>query len=112
MENQTLNSQDVTRLDSLKTNLNELVEWEQLELSIKAGVRWQEEGERSTAFFLGKFKARCDSMTMYCLRLPDGTVVNSINLMINHVLFFFTSLYCAKIINIAYKANDEEDFFS
>ena len=36
-------------------------------MRIRAGVKWAEEKEKSTRYFLGRFKTRCAMATMHVL---------------------------------------------
>ena len=38
-------------------------------LKIRAGVRWREEGEKSTSYFLSRFKARVEEAVMHSIRV-------------------------------------------
>ena len=54
MSKNTLTNSNVNDIDSLKAQLIEVNEIEQQELCIRAGIKWREEGERSTAYFFEK----------------------------------------------------------
>ena len=48
----------LAEVEDLRLKLNEAEEQEAEILRVKAGVKWREEGEKSTAYFLSRFKAK------------------------------------------------------
>ena len=87
-----LNAEKAAKLDTLKLRLYDLEELESETLSIKAGVRWREDGEKSTSFFLARFKARSESAVMHALNLGTRIVHNS-NDILSAVQQFYARLY-------------------
>ena len=87
-----LSASDSLKIDSLKLRLHELEEAEAESLRIKAGVRWREEGEKSTSYFLAKFKARSEGAVMHSLNLGTRIVTGS-KLILSAVKQFYKCLY-------------------
>jgi hypothetical protein len=84
---------DLQALDSLKVQLKVAEENEQQILAVKAGVRWREEGERSTRYFLNRFKTRQESTELTALRGVGDVIYNQIGDIINYVKMFYAGLY-------------------
>ena len=72
-----LDNDKAGQIETLKLKLQELEELEAESLRIKAGVKWREEGEKSTAYFLAKFKARTSGSVMHSLNLGTRIVTGS-----------------------------------
>ena len=105
-----LSSISADRLDELKLRLRELEEAEAEVLRIRAGVKWREEGEKSTAFFLSKFKARTAAATMRAVQVGARTIQGSLNIL-SIVRQFYRKLYNKEVPD---RLNDEvfcNDFF-
>ena len=87
-----LNDERVARLDFLKMKLHELEEVESEMLSIRAGVKWREEGEKSTSYFLAKFKAKSESAVMHSLNVGTRIITGSQDIL-SAVQQFYNKLY-------------------
>ena len=87
-----LNVEDANKVDHLKFRLHGLEEIESETLRVKAGVKWREEGEKSTSYFLSKFKARSEGATMHSLNLGTRLVHGSEAIM-SVVTQFYRRLY-------------------
>ena len=89
-----LSVNEASRLDMLKLKLYDLEEREAEINSIRAGVKWREEGEKSTAYFLARFKARSEATVMYSLNLGTRVVRGTENIL-SVVKQFYGRLYNA-----------------
>ena len=87
-----LDAAKAAQLDALKLRLHELEEVEADTLRIKAGVKWREEGEKSTSYFLAKFKARTGGSVMHSLNLGTRIVTGSKDIL-SIVQQFYGRLY-------------------
>ena len=87
-----ISTEDSDALEALKIKLAEIEDREAEALSRKAGVRWREEGEKSTAYFLARFKARTEGAMMHSIRLINRIVVGSKNVL-SVVQQFYKRLY-------------------
>ena len=87
-----INAENSNRIEVLKLKLAEIEEREAEVLSIKAGIRWREEGEKSTSYFLSRFKARTEGAMMHSIRLIDRMVKGSENILVV-VQQFYKNLY-------------------
>ena len=92
-----LSGEDSLKLDSLKLKLREIEEAEAATLSMKAGVKWREEGERSNAYFLARYKARIEGAVMYSINLGNRIVTGSSQI-IQTVREFYLRLYSNKAL--------------
>ena len=72
---------EAARLDALRLKLEELEEAEAEVNSIKAGVVWREQGEKSTAYFLARFKARTEGAAMHSLNVGTRIITGSANIL-------------------------------
>ena len=103
--NAPISVEDSNKLESLKLRLAAIEDRDAEALSLKAGVRWREEGERSTRYFLARFKARTDAALMHSIRLIDRIVKGSSNILAV-VQQFYRRLYSLhKPVHLA-----DEDF--
>ena len=82
----------LTEVEHLRLKLNEAEEKEAEILKLKAGVKWREEGEKSTSYFLSRFKANIEGSTMHSIRLLDRIVRGSTNIL-SVVRQFYQALY-------------------
>jgi len=62
-------------------------------LALKAGVKWREEGEKSTKYFLSLFKSRQERLQLRSLRDAAGNVYSTVASMIPYVKQFYQDLY-------------------
>ena len=69
------------KIDSLKLRLHELEEREAEILRIKAGIKWREEGEKSTSYFLARFKARSAGAILHSIQLGTRVVTGSMGIL-------------------------------
>ena len=99
------------QLDELKLRLHELEEIEAETLRIKAGVKWREEGEKSTSYFLARFKAKTGGAVMHSLNLGTRIVTGTKDIL-SIVQQFYGRLYSNprpnKLDDIAFV----DDFFA
>ena len=111
MANAPITIENSIKLDALKLKLSEIEEVEEQILSMKAGVKWREEGEKSTAYFLGRFKARSEGAIMHSLNL--GTrIIRGTEGIIEVVKEFYTRLYNKPTPTKLGDANFCEEFFA
>ena len=102
---------DINCLEELKRELAQAEEREAETLRIKAGVKWREQGERSTKYFMNRFKARTAATAMHALNIGRQVITGSADL-VAFVKIFYSRLYGG---NFPDKANDEsfsDEFFS
>ena len=111
ISNPPLSQEASQRLDSLKLKLREIEEAESLTLSLKAGVKWREEGEKSNAYFLARYKARMEGAAMYSINLGNRVVCGTNNI-IKIVREFYERLYNHKIPAKLEDRDFCEEFFS
>ena len=64
-------------------------------LKIMAGVKWREEGERSTKFFLNAVTAKQVSSTLDYLSTEQGNI-HDINSIVDHAKEFYRTLHTKK----------------
>ena len=87
-----LSVEDANKLEALKIRLSEIEDKEAESLRIRAGVRWREDGEKSTSYFLARFKARTEGATMHSIRLINR-IVKGTKEIGEVVLHFYKRLY-------------------
>ena len=87
-----ISTETADKIDSLKLRLHDLEEATSEELRIKSGVKWREEGEKSTAFFLARFKARSEGAIMHSIRLGNRVIEGSKSIL-EIVQQFYKQLY-------------------
>ena len=103
--------EDINNIEALQLELIRIEEQETETLRIKAGVRWREGGEKSTRYFLSKFKARMSSCTMHLLKAGSQTIVGTADL-VKFVRIFYSRLYNSISPSRADDAQFAEDFYS
>ena len=87
-----LSIESSAKIDSLKLRLHELEEREAEILRIKAGIKWREEGEKSTSYFLARFKARSAGAILHSIQLGTRVVTGSMGIL-SVVQQFYKHLY-------------------
>ena len=87
-----LSKETANRIDALKLRIHEIEEIEAEALRIKAGVKWREEGEKSTAYFLAQFKAKVAGSTMQSIQLGRRVVTGTTSI-ISVVKQYYENLY-------------------
>ena len=87
-----ISTDDALRLDALRTKLYDLEDKEAEVMKIRAGVKWREEGEKSTSYFLARFKARAAGATMHSISLGQRVVRGSKDIL-SVVCAFYQRLY-------------------
>ena len=76
MSSSPLMLQSSNEVEALKLRLYKAEQKESELLKIRAGVGWREEGEKSTSYFLSRFKARVEEAVMHSIRVgKDLTLV-------------------------------------
>ena len=98
-------------LEQLRLKLSGAEEIEAEALKVAAGVKWREEGEKSTAYFLARFKARTAATMMYSINL-GARVVSGSREVLSVVMQFYTRLYNSLVPD---KLSDQafcDDFFA
>lgn len=78
MSSSPLTLQSSNEVEALKLRFYKAEQKESELLKIRAGVRWREEGEKSTSYFLSGFKARVEEAVMHSIRVgKDLTLVGN-----------------------------------
>ena len=85
---------DIDNIEALRLELVKVEDQEVETQRIKSGVKWREEGEKSTRYFLGGFKSRAGAATMHVLNAGRQVISGSTDL-VNFVRIFFRRLYNA-----------------
>ena len=88
----TLNEQQTANFNQIRSRLYREEEIENEKLRIMAGVRWTEEGERSTKFFLNSINTKRALSTIDSLNSVNGPISN-INHILTHARNFYEDLY-------------------
>ena len=91
-----LNDEESILFHELRSLVYEEEEKQAERLKIAAGVKWREEGERSSKYFLNAVTAKQVSSTMDFLSTEEGNIYD-INLIVNHAKEFYKSLYSKKV---------------
>ena len=102
---------DMDNIEALRLQLAKAEEQEIETLRIKAGVKWREDGERSTRYFLGRFKSRAGAATMHVLNAGRQVISGSTDL-VNFVKIFYSRLYNAPEPEKVTEQQFINDFFS
>ena len=95
--------------DQLRTELLQAEEDEAEVLKLKAGIKWREQGERSTKFFLSRLKSREIARDMQGLVDANGTPLSGLQVILEHVKSFYAKLY-GKVIS--HDNDRDDDFFA
>ena len=103
--------EDIVNIESLKLELVRVEEQESEILRIKAGVKWREEGERSTRYFLSKFKSRSSACTMYLLKAGSRVISGTVD-MLQFIKIFYSQLYNGASPSKKDDLQFAEEFFS
>ena len=103
--------EDIDSIETLKVALARAEEQAAETLRIKAGVKWREEGERSTRYFLSRFRARTSAVTLHLLRAGTQTISGVKNLL-HFVRIFYSKLYDSEPPEKSNDVNFAEEFFS
>ena len=83
---------EIDTIENLRLELATAEESESETMRIRAGVKWREEGERSTKYFMSRFKARVAAAAMHSLNVGGQIIAGSSNL-ISFVRIFYARLY-------------------
>ena len=95
--------------DRLKIELLQAEEAEFDILRLRAGIKWREQVERSSKYFLGRLKSREASRTMQNLTDEFGRILHRLQDVLDHVKSFYASLY--KKANESPLGDPEDDEF-
>ena len=87
--------EDKDNIEALRLELARIEEQEAETLRIRAGVKWRETGEKSTRFFLSRFRARTNAATMNLLR-AGGSVITGTGNFVKFVRIFYSNLYASQ----------------
>ena len=87
-----LNNDQANMFNELRSMVYAEEEKQAEKLRVMAGVKWREEGERSSKFFLNAVTANRASSTLDYLATNQGNI-NDINLIVDHAKEFYRSLY-------------------
>ena len=68
---------DIDNIEALRLELVKVEDQEVETQRIKSGVKWREEGEKSTRYFLGRFKSRAGATTMHVLNAGRQVISGS-----------------------------------
>jgi len=98
MDNGNLNNQIGPELQDLLTKLNKAEERESEILRIKAGVKWREQGEKSTKFFLNQIKTNQARSYLRELDTEHGMIENHEDLK-EYIKTFYSNLYAAEEVD-------------
>ena len=101
--------ESLRQANQLKAQLLQAEEEEAEVLKLKAGIKWREQGERSSKYFLSRLKARELSREMQELVDLNGAPISSLQAILDHVKVFYESLY-RKLGNNMNRA--DPDFFA
>ena len=88
-------SQAATDVLDLRSQLDECLVQETSRATLRARVRWLEEGETCSAYFFSRFRSRSSSPTLSLLRDSDGSSFSSDSARRSHIWQYFTSLCAA-----------------
>ena len=80
---------------SLRGQLNDCLSQETARATLRARVRWLEEGETCSAYFFNRFRSRSSSSTASLLRSPDGSSFPNSSARQNHIKQYFSDLCAA-----------------
>ena len=98
-------------VDQLKADLLQVEEAEADILRLRAGVKWREQGERSTKYFLSRLKFREAAKEIHSLINHDGVIISSLQGVIEHVKAFYSSLYKKVAEDPELTMDPNNDFF-
>ena len=100
------NETDLLLLEKTKSELEQFYESKRQGAIFRSRVRWYNEGEKNSKYFLNLEKCRSASKGMSCASTENGTIVNPIYILQEQELFY-TTLY-AKDENVVFDASDIE----
>ena len=87
-----LSPESSNKVEALRLRLAEIEEKETEIMRLRAGVRWREEGEKSTSYFLARFKARSEGAFMHSISLGNRLVKGTKDVL-QLVQLFYGRLY-------------------
>ena len=93
----TLNSNEINRLTDLKIKIDKTEEMIEEQLKLKSGIKWREEGERSSKFFLNLInsKIRVGAAHKGFIDAGGNLILNNADI-VNHAKDFYSNLYSGK----------------
>ena len=97
--------------DRLKIELLQAEEAEAEVLRLRAGIKWREQGEKSSKYFMGLLKSREASRTMQNLADDTGRIIHRLQDVLDHVRSFYVSLY-KKTRGIPLGDPQDDEFFT
>ena len=109
--NPILSRADIQKVEALRIKLARAEEVEDKTMSIRAGVKWREEGEKSSKFFLSRFKARTAATAMHLLHVGRQVLTKSTDL-VSFVRIFYSNLYNSALPEKINNDHFLDEFFS
>ena len=103
------NEAKMREADLLKMELLQAEEAEAEELRLKAGIKWREQGEKSSKYFYSRLKSRELAREMHSLVDSNGESISSLKGVLDHVKDFYAKLYEA-VLN-PHGAPNVDNFF-
>ena len=107
---QSPSDEAIREVEQLKIALLQAEEAELEVLRLRAGIKWREQGERSSKYFLGRLKTRELARDMHNLVDHNGQVIQGIQGILNHVKSFFANLYQAPREQASIRVADDQFF--
>ena len=99
-----LDENQAKEFNDLRAHIHKIEEDEAEKLRVIAGIKWREEGERSTKFFLNSANVKIARSNMEYLITENGRI-DDINSILDHSMHFYKNLY-TKV-----ETNHIEDFY-
>ena len=95
MENSpVLSNEMINEIEIIRTKIDRVEEYTEEQLRIKSGVKWREEGERSTKFFLNLINSKLKGCQAHKGFFDsNGKLLNSNDEITGHAMEFYSKLY-------------------
>jgi len=106
-----ISKDEIRERAELKTELDSTYSERAIGYQIRSRVKWIEEGERSTSYFLGMEKARQTGNKIECLRNANGLVSKSDKDILETACDFYKTLYSSKITQHETRQEDLKNYF-
>ena len=87
--------ENITKLYNLRTELNKIAEYRTKCAIIRSWMRWHEQGEKNTKYFLNLEKRRNSKTFISKLKSQDGVEITDSNEILNCQKMFYKNLYTA-----------------
>ena len=107
------NEEILSKLQKAKTELEEIIEYKTKGAIIRSRVKWYNEGEKNSKYFLQMERRHYKRKNISSLKRTDGSILNSDKEILEECVNFYGELFSSKMENTSHKKLKElsKEFF-